>query len=131
MDANILRDCLMRAMSNQMTFPETVRKMFDIGVERYDADLTRLEKRYYAGDGSTHADSIPLSSAPAIGRGFSGEGVMDAIEAIRRREIDYPEFLRKIMAAGTVSYTVYLDGRKAIYFGREGDFHIEPFPSAD
>jgi hypothetical protein len=33
------------------------------------------------------------------------------------------------MAAGTASYSVYLNGRKAIYFGRNGDFHVEPFPS--
>ncbi len=131
MDTNVLRNCLLLAMSNKMTFPETVRKMFEIGVERYDADLTRMEKRYYAEDGKTHADTIPLSAAPAIGREFSDEAVKGAIEAIRRRDIDYPEFLRKIMAAGTVSYTVYLDGRRAIYFGRGGEFHIEPFPSAD
>jgi hypothetical protein len=33
------------------------------------------------------------------------------------------------MAAGTASFSVYLKRRKAIYFGRNGDFHIEPFPS--
>jgi hypothetical protein len=27
-----------------------------------------------------------------------------------------------------VYYTVHLKGRKAIYFGRHGDFYIEPFP---
>jgi uncharacterized protein YbcV (DUF1398 family) len=131
MDANVLRECLTLAMSNRMTFPETVRRMDEIGVERYDADLTRMEKRYYAADGATHSDVIPLSDGPQIHRAFSGDGVRAAIEAIRRQEIDYPEFLRRIMAAGAVSYTVYLDGRKAIYFGRAGDFHIEPFPTAN
>ena len=37
--------------------------------------------------------------------------------------------LRRVMAAGTTSYSVYLNGRKAIYFGRNGDFHVEPFPA--
>jgi uncharacterized protein YbcV (DUF1398 family) len=89
-----------------------------------------MEKRYYAADGATHADAIPLSSAPEIRREFSAESVTEAIESIKRQDIDYPEFLRQIMAAGTVSYSVYLGGRKAIYFGRSGDFHIELFPAA-
>ncbi|MFO0951219.1 MAG: hypothetical protein U0835_08715 [Isosphaeraceae bacterium] len=131
MDTNVLRECLALAMSNRMTFPETVARMHDTGVERYDADLSRMEKRYYAGDGSTHTDPIPLAGAPAVPREFSCEGVRDAIQAIQRREIDYPEFLRRIMHAGTAGYTVYLEGRKAVYFGRSGDSHVEPFTPAN
>jgi hypothetical protein len=37
---------------------------------------------------------------------------------------------RADMEAGTASYGVFLNGRKAIYFGRNGDFHVEPFPGA-
>lgn len=131
MDTNVLRDCLALAMSNRMTFPETVVRMHETGVERYDADLCRMEKRYYSGDGATHSDPIPLAGAPEIRREFSCEGVRNAIEAVRRREIDYPEFLRRIMSAGTAGYTVYINGRKAVYFSRSGDFHVEPFPSAN
>jgi uncharacterized protein YbcV (DUF1398 family) len=131
MDTNVLRECLTLAMSNGMTFPETVQKLHASGVERYDADLSRMETRYYAAEGATHADTIPLVTAPQIRRHFSGERVIDAIASIKRKEIDYPEFLRRIMAAGTVSYSVYLDGRKAIYFGRTGDFHVEPFSAAN
>jgi len=28
-----------------------------------------------------------------------------------------------------VLYWVFLDGRKAIYFGRRGEFHVENFPA--
>jgi hypothetical protein len=34
------------------------------------------------------------------------------------------------MAAGTTGYWVFLAGRKVIYFGRKGDFHIEEFPGS-
>ena len=131
MDTDVLRECLTLAMSNRMTFPQTIMRMGEVGVERYDADLTRMEKRYYSVSGLSHTDGIPLSSAPEIRPNFSTEGVRDSIDAIRRQDIDYPEFLRQIMAAGTVSYSVYLTGRKAIYFGRDGTFHIEPFPAAN
>jgi uncharacterized protein YbcV (DUF1398 family) len=128
MDNAVLHDCLTQAFAGRMTFPETVGRMLETGVDRYDADLTRMEKMHYPADGSTHAEVIPLSDAPAVPPEFSSEAVQAAITAIQRREIDYPEFLRRIMAAGTASYSVYLNGRKAIYFGRNGDFHVEPFP---
>jgi uncharacterized protein YbcV (DUF1398 family) len=51
-----------------------------------------------------------------------------AIRASQRGESTYREFLRRISAAGVVYYTVHMQGRKAIYFGRHGDFYIEPFP---
>ncbi len=31
------------------------------------------------------------------------------------------------MKAGVTDYTVYIAGEKAIYNGRNGDFHIEQF----
>jgi uncharacterized protein YbcV (DUF1398 family) len=129
MDNAVLHDCLTRALAGRITFPETVGKMLEIGVERYTADLTRLEKMHYGSDGATHPEAIPLTDAPAVPAEFSNEGVQAAIEAVRRREIEYPEFLRRVMAAGTAGYSVYLNGRKAVYFGRNGDLHVEPFPS--
>jgi uncharacterized protein YbcV (DUF1398 family) len=71
---------------------------------------------------------LPLAAPPPIGERFAEREVQQAIAAIQRREIEYPEFLRRIMAAGTTSYAVFLKGRKAVYFGRYGDFHVEPFP---
>lgn len=129
MDHAILDDCMAQAFAGRMTFPEVVGRMMETGVERYDADLTRLEKTHYGADDSTWVASLPLSGAPKVAAAFSAGCVQTAIEAIRRREIDYPEFLRRVMAAGTTKYSVYLNGGKAIYFGRDGDFHVEPFAS--
>jgi uncharacterized protein YbcV (DUF1398 family) len=129
MDNAILHNCLMQAFAGRMTFPETVARMLEIGVERYDANLTRLQKTHYGVDVAIHTEIMPLANAPAIPTEFSSEDVQAAIASIRRQEIAYPEFLHQIMAAGTASYSVYLNGRKAIYFGRNGDFHVEPFPA--
>ncbi len=129
MDKAVLHECLTNAIAGRMTFPETVMRMLETGVERYDANLTLMEKTHYGTDGSTQVENIPLADAPAVPTEFSQESVQNAITAIRRRKIDYPEFLRRVMAAGTTSYSVYLNGRKAIYFGRNGDFHVEPFPA--
>lgn len=32
------------------------------------------------------------------------------------------------MRAGTTHYNVFLSGKKAIYFGRKGEFYVENFP---
>ena len=53
---------------------------------------------------------------------------MAAVKAIQRSEIGYAEFLRRIMAAGCSHYEVFIAGRKAMYFGRDGEFYTEPFP---
>ncbi len=130
MDARVIHECTCLAFEDKMTFAETVKRLMTIGVERYHADLTRLQKTYYSAKGDTHVESLPLGNPSPIGVHFASESVKDAVLAIQRQQIDYGEFLRRIMAAGTVCYTVFLDGKKAIYTGRKGDFHIEHFPGS-
>ena len=48
----------------------------------------------------------------------------------QRGEHTYVDFLRKTMAAGCVGYCVHIRGRRALYFGRDGDVHVERFPGA-
>jgi uncharacterized protein YbcV (DUF1398 family) len=129
MNTAILNDCLLKAFAGTISFPESVGMMLETGVERYDVDLARLEKTHYGVNGETHTKVLPLTEAPAVSAAFSPEGVQAAIKASQSQEIAYPEFLRRIMAAGTACYHVYLNGRKVLYFGRNGDFHIEPFPN--
>ncbi len=130
MDANLLHECLQMAFEDKISFSETVEKMASTGVERYFADLTRLRKIHYGIDGDTHEEQLPLTNPNAIPNHFSEDGVKESLAAIQQRRIDYPEFLRRIMAAGVADYTVFINGRKAIYFGRNGDFYIEPFPES-
>jgi uncharacterized protein YbcV (DUF1398 family) len=42
--------------------------------------------------------------------------------------IQYREFLQRVMAAGCSHYEVFITGKQAIYFGRDGSYHIEKFP---
>jgi uncharacterized protein YbcV (DUF1398 family) len=69
-------------------------------------------------------------SRHAIAQHFSTEGVPTALRIIQAAKCNYPEFLSRVTQAGTTSYAVYLNGQKAIYFGRNGEFHIEEFPRA-
>lgn len=128
MDSNVLHDCLIGALQGRTSFPETVRRMHAVGVERYRADLVRLEKLHYSADGETHLEIIPLEDAPAIPVELSAPEIQSALANIQQGAIRYPEFLRRIMRAGVTEYTVSIVGKRAIYTGRTGDFYIEPFP---
>jgi uncharacterized protein YbcV (DUF1398 family) len=108
-------------------FPEVVKQLSQTGVRSYYADLIRLEKIYY-GDGDTYAHRLSLGEAPPVADQFDEPGIKASIRAVQRGEIGYARFLQQIMQAVCSTYAVFLPGRKAIYFGQDGAFHIEHFP---
>ncbi|HVV92217.1 MAG TPA: DUF1398 domain-containing protein [Hyphomicrobiales bacterium] len=111
-------------------FPEIAMQLGAAGVQSYRADLVRLEETYYGRDGTTRVAPMPLGDPPAIAADFSTDAVIMALRAIQRQEIRYPEFLRRIMRAGTACYAVFLGGRKAVYTGLDGSTYVENFPAA-
>src|ERR1700733_5412773 len=62
---------------------------------------------------------------------FSREDVVSAIRGAQADTIRSPEFMKRSAAAGVIAYWAFLAGRKVIYFGRRGEFHIEEFPPAE
>jgi uncharacterized protein YbcV (DUF1398 family) len=127
MNTQVMTEATSRSLQGTITFGEVVMKLLGIGVESYHADLVRMEKTYYMPDGQTHMEKIDYKG-PQIAQDFTRSEVAAAIHAIQKKEINYVEFLDRILKAGTTHYTVFLQGKKAIYFGRKGDFHIENFP---
>lgn len=112
----------------RITFPEVVRALMEVEVERYHADLVAGRKTYYLPDGAfEETDTDKIGGAA---HKFSAEGVEKAVRAIQRKEIAYREFCRLIADAGCVGYFVSLAGRRAVYYGRTGDEHVEWFPGA-
>ncbi|MGE4218369.1 MAG: DUF1398 family protein [Alphaproteobacteria bacterium] len=126
---SVVEDCTAASDTNSLTFPAVVAALAAAGVEGYHADLRRAEKTYYMPDGDSHR----VRCAPAKGMAadaFSAEGVNAAIRAIQAGRIRYDEFCDAIIAAGCVGYHVSLAGRRAVYYGRTGDMHVEMFPGA-
>ena len=124
---DIIRECTARSDASSISFPEIVMKLMDIGVEQYHADLVRSEKTYYLPNGENLVTPADKSEGIAP-QTFSPEDVAAAVRASQQGKITYAEFCRRIVAAGCVSYVVSLAGRRAIYSGRTGDFHVEHFP---
>jgi uncharacterized protein YbcV (DUF1398 family) len=131
MDAHV-KD-VVREMSNasdaqRITFPEVVKALMEVKIERYHADLVVGRKTYYLSDGDFEDVEVhKVGGAPGE---FSAEGVEKAVRAIQREEIGYRKFCRLIADAGCIGYFVSLTGRRAVYYGRTGDGHVEWFPGA-
>jgi uncharacterized protein YbcV (DUF1398 family) len=125
----VIEDCGARSLAGTITFPEVVRRLNETGVERYHADFSRAEKTYYLPGGQTHVCPLAPLDHP-IAAQFSAGDVEASIRRSQRGQIKYVEFLRQVMAAGCVGYFVQITGRRAIYFGRDGDLHVEPFPTS-
>ena len=111
----------------ELRFPEVVMALVEAGVESYTADLMRGEKTYYMPNGESYVvkSKLPVT---AIAEEYSEAGVVAAIRGAQADAIRYPEFVRQARAAGTVAYRVFLTGRRAVYFGRKGEIHVEEFP---
>jgi uncharacterized protein YbcV (DUF1398 family) len=123
----VIEGCTQGALTGELTFPQIVGKLSQIGVERYHADYSRNEVTYYLPDGDSLVVGTPHpSDMTAVG--FSPSSVEDAVRQSQRNEHTYLDFIRKTQAAGCVGYFVLITGRRAIYFGRNGDSHVEHFP---
>lgn len=128
MNTNTINECKTLSLSGKMTFPEVVKKLLEAGVERYYVDLINLENTYYGNNDEIYRCELILEEKKKIDNRFSEPLVGETIRQIQRGEIDYLEFLQRIMKAGVVYYTVFLKGKQVFYGGREGELWIEKFP---
>ncbi|MFZ5784108.1 MAG: DUF1398 domain-containing protein [Pseudomonadota bacterium] len=111
-----------------LAFPQVVAALGAAGVERYHADLALSTKTYYMPDGT--AETVPCHDVGPAAAVFSAGGVDAAVRAIQAGSIGYRAFCERLAEAGCVGYFVTLAGRRAIYYGRTGDSHVESFPGA-
>src|SRR5579872_2896908 len=125
---SVIQECASLSIEGKISFGDVVRRLMEIGLERYHADYSRHESTYYMPDGESLVVPVRHPAQP-IAQTFSATGVEAAVRQAQRGEIFYPEFLKQTFAAGCVGYFVQITGRQVIYFGRNGEQHIERFPS--
>lgn len=123
----VIQTCAQGALTGELSFPEIVGRLAELGIERYHADYSRQEITYYLPDGDSLVVASPhLSHITAIE--FSPSAVEAAVRQSQRNEHTYLDFIRKTSAAGCVGYFVHIIGRRVTYFGRNGESHEERFP---
>lgn len=131
LDVDVIASTTRGSFVEGMPFPEVIKRLSALGVERYYTDLARAEKTFYASNGESHREPFfGYWSARPAATTFDPHAIKDGLRRIQHGEIDYPRFLECITAAGCAFYTVHLEGRKAIYTGRHGESYVEPFPLA-
>ena len=128
--ARVLLDCARGSQTGELTFPQVVAQLTEVGVEWYHADYARQEITFYLTDGESLVVPSP-HVAHATADEFSAAAVEAAVRQSQRGEHSYEDFVHKTMAVGCVGYFVQITGRQAIYFGRRGECHVERFPTAN
>lgn len=129
MNINLLNEMADASMNGTIPFGAIVGKLMEAGVESYRVDFVRKEKIYYMPNGESHLVSINFKDH-VLAQEFNTEGIQAAIKASQRGEIKFVEFIPRALDAGVHNYTVYIAGKKVIYFGRKGESHTELFPQS-
>lgn len=127
MNREVAKECLLLSEKEQITFPEVVARLYQAGIESYQANLLAGNTIFYHGN-ETFSVPLNIHAGSKAAHSFTADKVVQAIRAIQAGAIKYQEFLKEIMDAGVIYYAVYITGRKAIYFGRNGEQHVEHFP---
>src|SRR5262245_26853015 len=94
----VMRECTEGSDAGTITFPEVVRRLGGVGVERYYADLVRSEKIYYMPDGESELLKAHAVSRP-IAQKFVAADVDAAVRAVQARKVNYAQFCEAIADA--------------------------------
>lgn len=129
MNTTVIHETLAKSQAGELTFPEVVQRLVEVGVESYFCDLANGAETFYTVDGKTHRETMVLLLRP-IAEDFSLADLVAAIRGAQTDTIRYPEFMKRLAAAGVIGYWAFLTGRRVIYFGRKGEMHVEEFPNA-
>ncbi len=123
------RACLEAAEQDSMAFPQIVGKLIDAGFESYLIDLRRASACYYLPDDEAielPAHRVDTPVAPHLDTAALQTAIREAQQLVPG--YTYRGFCEKAAAAGCAGYLVSFSGRRALYFGRDGATHVEPFP---
>ena len=123
--------CLKAAEANAMTFPEIVGALMAAGFEGYEVDLRQARATYFLPDGEALALACHESPVP-VAPSFDAAALQAAIREAQTLApgYTYRGFCDKAKAAGCAGYMVSFTGRRALYFGRTAETHVELFPGS-
>ena len=113
-----------------ISYPEVVRRLMEGGVEYYHVDYVGLRKTYYGPDGDLVVLPISFEALPPVAADFRLDDLKADLLDSQQRGQQYREFTRRAMEAGVQGYIAFLRGKRVLYWGRQGDQHVEWFPGA-
>lgn len=127
---NLARTCWAAAYDNTRTFPDIVATLAASGFEGYAVDYRRATARFYLCDGGSVEVATPVAAA-AVSPRLDIPALKAAIAEAQTLApgYTYGGFCEKAKAAACMGYLVSFPGRRAVYFGRDGELHVEHFPN--
>jgi uncharacterized protein YbcV (DUF1398 family) len=126
MNYEVAKEYAVLSDEEKITFPQVIHKLLDADIELYYTDLLSSNKTYYS---KNTAYTVECSQKhKKVADIFNAQEVVSAIRQAQSGEIQYQEFLQKIMDAGVIGCLAFIKGRRVIYFGRRGEQYIEDFP---
>lgn len=125
----IAKTCLDAAYDGSLAFPDIVGALIGAGFEGYMVDYRRRATTYFLPDG----DSVELENHPspgAVAAAFDAAGVAAQVKWAQANPpgYSYLAFCENVKGFGCAGYMVSFSGRRALYFGRTAETHVEPFP---
>ncbi|WP_431282602.1 DUF1398 domain-containing protein [Humitalea sp. 24SJ18S-53] len=127
---SVAKTCLDGAEGNSLTFPQIVETLMRAGFESYLIDFRRSVAIYYLPDGQSV--ELPTQQVrTAIAPGFDAASMQAAIREAQQLVpgYTYAGFCQRAAAAGCAGYIVSFPGRRALYFGRSAEVHVEHVPA--
>jgi uncharacterized protein YbcV (DUF1398 family) len=125
METERLQEASKASLAGTLTFPELIARLEKIGIESYRVDLLEKRKTFVTSSGETTSEDFDVSGEVAAM--FDDGSIRKAVLDSQQGKISYREFLKIIMRAGVTNYSVYINGRKTVYYGRNGDCCFENF----
>jgi uncharacterized protein YbcV (DUF1398 family) len=130
MNATQISKLASASLSGSLPFPQIVAGLLNEGVECYLVDYRRLDFTFYGASGGVVVVPLAFEGLPPIAEPFDQASLREAILDSQTKGQPFRDFCRRAMLSGVQSYYAFLSGKRVVYFGRNGDHHVEWFPGA-
>ena len=112
-----------------LPFPNTVAALLALGVTRYHVDYSgQCVTTYTQSPGQVERVSFPAPTVQSDAR-WHADGVVQAVRRVQAGKTTYHEFSQECVDAGVCGYFAFLTGKNVMYYGSQGDVHVEHFPT--
>lgn len=105
----------------KIKYPKFVDRLVQAGINRYAVEVAANQTTFYGAGGEAHIMQGPVISPDGPGR-YGEASLRSAISDAQKMVIDHAVFLKRIYAAGIVSYEVNTRERKIVYRGIEQSY---------
>lgn len=124
----LIRQTFEASQAGSIHFGQMIGAFVSVDVESYFVDYRTRQVTYYFPNDATLQLSY-AADGEVFAQDFDQAAVKVAIVGAQKGEVMYPEFKKLTQKAGCIGYFVWIKGGHVSYLGRNGETHVEYFPS--